>query len=344
LAEINLFLIFLGSIGWDLLIGDPRFLIHPVQLIGFYINKISNYLINNFGKNRKILFWGGFFIAVSTIGISFSVGKLIEISYEQSRNHFFSGLLIFFGLSSCIASKGLISSVKEIAELMEREEINEQDKRIIKEKVQRIVSRDVSSSSMEHLFRSSTESLTENSVDGIFGPLFWIFIGIVFMNFSIFLPGPLSLGFSYKAISTLDSMIGYKYDYFRYLGFFSAKIEDIFTFVPSRLVLITLPLVGSEFNKYISIIKKSYLDGKKYDSPNAGISEAIFAYISDIKLGGKSKYKNEIIEKPIINPTGDNCTGEKIKLICQLILRLQFLWIIIFVLIFFIIRIQLNTN
>jgi len=59
------------------------------------------------------------------------------------------------------------------------------------------------------------------------------------------------------------------------------------------------------------------IDGKKYDSPNAGISEAIFAYISGIKLGGKSKYKNEIIEKPIINKTGDYCTEEKIKLICQ---------------------------
>ena len=338
MAEINLFLIFLGSIGFDLLIGDPRFLIHPVQVIGFYIKKISDCLINNFGGNKNILFWGGLIVAISTIGMSFGLGKLIELSYVQSRNNFFCGLLIFFGLSSCIATKGLISSVKEIAELIEREEINDQNKkRIIKEKVQRIVSRDVSSSSLEHLLRSSTESLTENSVDGIFGPLFWIFIGIFFMKFSIFLPGPLSLGFSYKAISTLDSMIGYKYDYFRYLGFFSAKIEDIFTFVPSRLVLITLPLVSPKINEYGSIIKKSYLDGKKYDSPNAGISEAIFAYISGITLGGKSKYKNEIIKKPKINANGDNCTGDKIKLICQLILRLQLLWIIIFVLIFFVI-------
>ena len=337
MAEINLFLIFLGAIGFDLLIGDPRFLIHPVQIIGFYIKKISDYLINNFGKNKTILFWGGLIIAISTIGISLSLGKLIELIYVQSRNQVFSGLLIFLGLSSCIATRGLISSVKDIAALIERKEINNKNKRKIKEKVQRIVSRDVSSSSIEDLLRASTESLTENSVDGIFGPLFWIFIGIVLIQFSIFLPGPLSLGFSYKAISTLDSMIGYKYDYFRYLGFFSAKIEDIFTFVPSRLVLITLPLVSPKINEYGSIIKKSYLDGKKYDSPNAGISEAIFAYISGITLGGKSKYKNEIIKKPMINANGDNCTGEKIKLICQLILRLQFLWIIIFVLIFFII-------
>ena len=148
MAEINLFLLFLGSIGFDLLIGDPRFLIHPVQVIGFYIKKISDYQINNFGKNKNTLFWGGFFVAISTIGMSFGVGKLIELSYVQSRNNFFVGLLIFSGLSSCIASRALISSVKEIAELIERKEINNQNKKIIKEKVQRIVSRDVTSSSI----------------------------------------------------------------------------------------------------------------------------------------------------------------------------------------------------
>ena len=134
MAEINLFLIFLGSIGFDLLIGDPRFLIHPVQIIGFYIKKISDYLILNFGENKKILFWGGSFVAISTIGISFSLGKLIEISYMQSRNNIFSGLLIFLGLSSCIASRGLISSVKEIVGLIERKEINNQNKKIIRER------------------------------------------------------------------------------------------------------------------------------------------------------------------------------------------------------------------
>jgi len=339
LAEINLFLIFLGSIFFDLLIGDPRFLIHPVQIIGFYIRKISDFFINNFVENKNILFWGGLIIAISTIGISFGLGKLIELSYVQSRNNIFCSILIFLGLSSCIATKGLISSVKEIAGLVEREEVNDHNERILKEKVQRIVSRDVSSSSREHLLRSSIESLTENSVDGIFGPLFWMFIGVVLIQYSTFLPGPLSLGFTYKAISTLDSMIGYKYDYFKYLGFFSAKIEDVFTFIPSRLVLITLPLVSVKWTNYLSIIKKSYLDGKKYDSPNSGISEAIFAYISGIKLGGKSKYKNEIIEKPIINEDGDVCSGDKIDFICQLILRLQFLWIIFF---FFILLIILS--
>ena len=335
MAQINLFLIFIGSIGFDLLIGDPKFIIHPVQIIGLYIRKITNFFTDNFAGNKKILFWGGFFIAISSIGISFAIGKIIELIFLQSKSDFVFGFLIFLGLSSCIASKSLTSSVKEISSLISNNYIDKKTETLVRKKVQRIVSRDVSSSSLEHLLRSSSESLTENSVDGIFGPLFWIFIGLVFMKFSIYLPGPLSLGFSYKAISTLDSMIGYKNDQYKYLGFFSAKIEDYSTFLPTRLVLLTLPLVSSKIKKYIFIIKKSYLDGSKYDSPNSGISEAIFAYTSNIKLGGNSKYEDKIIKKPIINSNGEICSKEKINLICQLILRLQLLWIILFTLIFF---------
>ena len=335
MAEINLFFIFIGSIGFDLLIGDPRFFIHPVQIIGSYIKKTSNFFIHNFKENKRILFWGGLFIALSSIGISFLIGKVIEIIFLQSKSNFMFGILIFLGLSSCIASKSLTSSVKEISNLISHDIVDKQTEILVREKVQRIVSRDVSLSSLDHLLRSSTESLTENAVDGIFGPLFWILIGIVLMKFSIFLPGPLSLGFSYKAISTLDSMIGYKYDEYKYLGFISAKIEDYSTFLPTRLVLLTLPLVSFKIKKYFSIIKKSYFDGRKYDSPNSGISEAVFAYTSNIKLGGKSKYNNKIVEKPIINFNGDICTKEKINLICQLILRLQLFWIIFFYLIFF---------
>ena len=335
MAEINLFFIFIGSICFDLLIGDPRFIIHPVQIIGIYIKQITKFFIHYFKGNKKILFWGGLFIALSTMGISFVIGKIIELIFLQSKNNLIFGILVFLGLSSCLASKSLTSSVKEISSLINNNIIDRKTEKIVREKVQRIVSRDVSTSSVEHLLRSSSESLTENSVDGIFGPLFWIFIGIVFMKFSIFLPGPLSLGFSYKAISTLDSMIGYKFDQYKHLGFFSAKIEDYSTFLPSRIVLLTLPLVSSKIKNYISILKKSYFDGSKYDSPNSGISEAIFAYTANIKLGGVSKYNGEIIEKPIINSNGDSCTKEKINLICQLILRLQILWIIIFTIIFF---------
>ena len=335
MAEIGLFYIFLGSIVCDLLIGDPRFIIHPVQIIGIYIKQITVFFIHYFKGNKRILFWGGLFIAFSSISISFVIGKFIELVFLQSKDNFTFAIFIFLGLSSCLASKSLTSSVKEISSLIKNKTTDQKTEQLVREKVQRIVSRDVSSSSLEHLLRSSSESLTENSVDGIFGPLFWMFIGIVFIKFSIFLPGPLSLGFAYKTISTLDSMIGYRYDQYKYLGFFSAKIEDYATFLPSRLVLLTLPLVSSKIKKYISIVEKSYFDGRKYDSPNSGISEAVFAYTCGIKLGGESKYNNEIIAKPIINSNGAICNHEKITLICNLILRLQILWTIFFTIIFF---------
>ena len=261
MAEINLFFIFIGSIGFDLLIGDPKFIIHPVQIIGLYIKKVTNFFINNFNKKKSILFWGGLFIALSTIGISFVIGKVIELIFLQSKSNFIFGIIFLLGLSSCLASKSLTTSVKEISSLINSKIIDQKIENIVREKVQRIVSRDVSSSSLEHLLRSSSESLAENSVDGIFGPLFWIFIGIVFIKFSIFLPGPLSLGFSYKAISTLDSMIGYKYGHYKYLGFFSAKIEDYATFLPSRFVLITLPwLVQKLKNIFLSLRKVTLME------------------------------------------------------------------------------------
>jgi len=108
-------------------------------------------------------------------------------------------------------------------------------------------------------------------------------------------------------------------------SFTSAFLKSVSNFlIPTGfLFLSSLTFIGSFASGENSV-----------DSFLLPISEAIFAYISDIKLGGKSKYKNEIIEKPIINANGNNCTGEKIKLIFQLIMRLQFLWIIIFVLIF----------
>jgi len=336
LAELNLFFIFIGSIGFDLLIGDPKFIIHPVQIIGFYIEKISEFFFHFLETNERILFWGGLFIVLTTVGISYSVGKYLELAFIQTQSNFIIGILIFLGLSSCYASKSLISSVKEISNLIGNKTINQELERLIKEKVQKIVSRDVSFSSLDHLLRSSTESLTENSVDGIFGPLLWTFCGLLLMKYSIFLPGPLSLGFSYKAISTLDSMIGYKYDHYKFLGFFSAKTEDYSTYIPARIVLLTLPLVSSKRNQYLSIVKKSYFNGRKYDSPNSGISEAIFAYTANIKLGGRSKYQELTIEKPIINCKGSECNLEKINLICKLILKLQFLWIIFFSFIFFI--------
>lgn len=334
MAEINIFFIIISSIGFDLLIGDPEIFLHPVQVIGIYIKKTTNFFIKNFEKNKVILFLSGFLISISTISVSFFTGKFIEIQLNQPKFNLIFTVFLFLGLSSCLATKGLISSVKDISNSLSVENGEEASLALIKKKVQKIVSRDVSKSDKTHLLRSATESLTENAVDGVFGPLFWIFIGAISIKYSPNLPGPLSLGFTYKAISTLDSMIGYKYGAYKYIGYFSAKIEDLATFVPSRLVVITLPLIKREVSGYFSTIRKVFSDGSKYESPNSGISEAIFAYLVNIRLGGENEYANGISIKPEINREGNPCSHYSIEHICQLIIRLEIMWTVIFTLIF----------
>ncbi len=307
---------------------------HPVQIIGFWIDKFSKtYLRYIKGKNSQLL--GGLLLLISTLTLSYFSGKYIELKFFQSGGNLFWGVIILMGISSCLASKSLISSVKEISYLIKDESLDEKPNQNIIDKVQRLVSRDVSSCSKEDLMRSATESLTENSVDGIFGPLFWIFIGAFCLNYSIYLPGPLSLGFSYKALSTLDSMVGYKYKPFKYIGFFSAKFEDYATYLPSRVVVLTLPLVSIKILNYFNLIEKTFSEGRKYESPNSGISEAIFAYIANIKLGGENKYQEKIILKPLLNDKGNKCNRNSITNICNLIIRLEFLWLIFFSFIFF---------
>ena len=335
MAKIDIYLLVLGSVFFDSLIGDPTFLVHPVQIIGFWIDKFNNtYLRFLKDKNSQLL--GGLILLVSTLTLSYFSGKYLELKFYQSGGNLLWGIIILIGISSCLASKSLISSVQEISNLIEEKYLDEKPNQNVINKVQRLVSRDVSSCSKANLMRSATESLTENSVDGIFSPLFWIFIGAFCLKHSIYLPGPLSLGFSYKALSTLDSMVGYKHEPFKYIGFFSAKLEDYATYLPCRVVVLTLPLVSTKISNYLYLIKKTFSEGQKYESPNSGISEAIFAHIANIKLGGENKYQEKIILKPILNDKGNKCNRNSIKHICNLIIRLEFFWLIIFSLIFLI--------
>jgi len=343
LAEINIFLVVISSIGLDLLVGDPLFLVHPVQVIGFFIGKSSKHCIQLFKEKDSLLKWSGLFIAFIAILVSFSAGKILEIFFLKSNNNILWGLPILFGLSSCLATKSLISRVREISYLINKTSIDEYTLKEIVSKVQKIVSRDVTSSSLEDLLRSSIESLTENAVDAIFGPLFWIFIGTFSIHFSINFPGPLSLGFTYKAISTLDSMIGYKYGFYKKLGFFSAKIEDFATYIPARLVVYSLPLVKKRTKKYFNLIQTVFEEGHKYESPNAGISEGIFAYVANIQLGGENIYPNGVVKKPILNSQGEKCSFKSVEIIKNLIFRLLLLWIFLFTLIFLLFYLQQTT-
>ena len=170
-------------------------------------------------------------------------------------------------------------------------------------------------------------------MDGIFAPLFWMFLGTIFWEFNQSMPGPLAMAWIFKASSTIDSMLGYKEGKLKWLGFTGAKLDDLMVWIPSRIVLITLPFCCKTKQSIFKTIKNSWKDGIVDSSPNSGISEAIFAYCAEVKMGGVNYYKGEKRIKPIIAEPYPMASINSVRKILGLSLRLELVWLIGFYLI-----------
>jgi len=162
------------------------------------------------------------------------------------------------------------------------------------------VTRDTSQMNQNQIIMSTIETIAENIVDGVTAPLFFIFLGGA------------PFGFFYKAVNTLDSMVGYKNERYKDFGYYSAKFDDILNYIPARLtgylIVATSYFLKLDYkNAYITLKK----DAKKSSSPNSGYSEAPVAGALNIYFGGQLKYFNKIVEKPKIG-SGENFTLEKI--------------------------------
>lgn len=281
---------------------------------------------------------GGLFITITIILISSLCGWFIErIALSDSPLYKVIGsILLIFGMASCIASKSLRKSIFEVLSALGT---NSEDLKLqsAREKLSHIVGRDVWEMNRPEILRATAETASENSIDGIFAPLFWMFIGAALLALNSTLPGPLALGFAYKASSTIDSMIGYKHGHLLWLGMVGAKFEDFLTWLPCRIVLLTLPLISKPFNKIPAVIKAAWDDGSKDPSPNSGISEAIFAHCTEIQMGGLNTYKGKLVEKPLLAKESDSATSISIKRLLKLSLKLELSWLLaitIFALIF----------
>jgi adenosylcobinamide-phosphate synthase len=151
----------------------------------------------------------------------------------------------------------------------------------------RIVSRETQGLGPHEIIRATVESIAENIVDGIISPLFYAFLG----------GAPLALG--YKAVNTLDSMVGYKDDRYRYFGWASARLDDLANFIPARISVVILSLASLILGKRGSCaFKIAIRDGGKNPSPNSGIPQAAMAGALEIQLGGLNIYKGKRVLKP----------------------------------------------
>ena len=282
-------------------------------------------------ENKSNLYIGGLIITLLVVSLSGMCGWMIErlFLFFEIKNPILSTLFFAFILSSSLASSSLNKSISEILNLISKEN-NRDDLSNLRQKISLIVGRDVENLDTKEILRASAETASENSVDGIFAPLFWMFLGTIFWQLNQIMPGPLAMAWIFKASSTIDSMLGYKEGKLKWLGFTGAKLDDLMTWIPSRIVLITLPLCCRQKQSILKTIQQAWKDGITDSSPNSGISEAIFAYCAQVRMGGVNYYKGKKRIKPLIAKSYPIASIISIKRILRLSLRLEFAWLMFF--------------
>ena len=200
---------------------------------------------------------------------------------------------------------------------------------LARQKLSWIVGRDVTQLDRAGILRACAETASENAVDGLFAPLFWMAVGCLLWRLNPAAPGPLALAWMFKASSTLDSMLGYRRGLLRWLGTAGARLDDLLTWLPCRLVMLTLPLVSAPWNRWFALVRAAERDGAPDPSPNAGRSEAIYAHCAEVRLGGRNRYGATWVEKPLLAADRPEPDRQAIQRILSLTIRLELLWIVL---------------
>lgn len=281
----------------DYLIGDPWGWIHPVQVMGWIIQKLSDLAIKfcRRGWQRRL---AGFFLGLLLIGGSGFFAWLIIFCCGMVNELLAKGIEVVL-VASCFAGKSLRLAVENVIKPLDVKDLIQ-----ARSHLSRYVGRDTDNLSVSEILRALLETVAENTVDGVTAPLFYAIIGA----FSPLGAAPVAL--AYKAASTLDSMIGYLREPYKDLGWFSARFEDLLTWVPCRLTVITLSLVSG---KPFQVWRICLRDGVKDPSPNSGWSEAAYAAILGVQLGGKNTYQGIVKEKPLLGDASKSITVAEIK-------------------------------
>ncbi|EHL19402.1 cobalamin biosynthesis protein CobD [Peptoanaerobacter stomatis] len=263
----------------DLIFADPYNMPHPVKIIG----KLISFLEDIFLKTHISKFISGIFTAVITISISYiATYYLINLSYGVN---FYLGAVFECVLAYTVfASKCLEKEAIKIYEEIKKNDLN--SSRI---KLSYIVGRDTKELSFSDIIRATIETVAENTVDAVITPIFFMIIGGV----------PLAMAF--KAVSTLDSMIGYRNEKYEQFGKFSARLDDICNFIPARISVIIFTL-SAYINSldWKNCIKIGLRDRKNHLSPNCAYPEGLIAGALGIQLGGAHHYKGKLVEKATI--------------------------------------------
>ena len=193
-----------------------------------------------------------------------------------------------------------------------------------------IVGRDTTNLEASEILRAAAETASENAVDGLFAPLFWMLVGAGLWSLgSTAAPGPLALAWGFKAASTLDSMLGYRSGRLRWLGTAGARLDDLLVWLPCRLVALTLPLLTPGQRQHcLALLRRALADGAPDPSPNAGVSQAAYAHAVGVQLGGWNRYGDQLKAKPLLAEGCPPPSAASVERMLQLTRRLELLWLL----------------
>ena len=266
----------LFALSIDFAFGDPKNKFHPTVWIGTLIGKLVLIFKSN---NPNIEKTGGVILTLSITSLVVSMLYFLNISLHYLNQFDFNSvnkifILIFsiivtgYLLKTTIAIKGMEKHATLIMQALSHNDIDN-----ARAKLSMIVKRDTKNLDRQHIISGTLESISENTVDGIIGPLFY---------FAIFgLPG----AFVYRTINTIDSMIGYKTNLFRNIGWFGANSDKILNFLPSRItslvMILAVMILRENWKHSLEIMRR---DGKKTESPNAGYPMATLAGALSVKF------------------------------------------------------------
>lgn len=267
----------------DSIVGDPYTLPHPVRLIGNLISFLEKKIRLRFDGHLKK---GGVLLAFTVLLLSFTVPfALLAVLYRinTAAGIAAESIMCFY----LFAAKCLKDESMKVCRAIEAG-----DTEGARKAVSMIVGRDTAVLDEKGIIRAAVETVAENSSDGVTAPL--LFTGL----------GGAPLGFLYKAANTMDSMIGYKNEKYADIGFFAAKLDDVFNYIPSRLTALVMclaaPLCGLDGKNAFRIWRR---DRRNHASPNSAQTESACAGALGVRLAGDAWYFGELHKKKYI---GDN--------------------------------------
>lgn len=268
----------------DLLLGDPRWLYHPVRIIGKLIDGLEYLLRRLLPKTKAGERIGGEILVVLVVAISTGVPAIILYLLYYKVNVWAGFALETFWCYQLLATKSLKVESMRVYDRLTKGTLPE-----ARTAVSMIVGRDTSELTEEGVTKAAVETVAENTADGIIAPLIFMMIGGA------------AGGFLYKSINTMDSMVGYKNDKYRYFGTAAAKLDDVVNFLPARiaawLMIAGSYLLGMDGKQ----AKKVYLrDRMNHSSPNSAQTESVMAGALDVQLAGDACYFGKVLKKPTI--------------------------------------------